>query len=58
MKITLTGSIGHIGKPRKKTLVGQGYTVTLISSNPARKAAIRDLGATELKPSEFRGSFD
>ena len=46
MKIVLTGSIGHIGKPLTKTLVSKGHSVTVISSHHARKKEIDSLGAT------------
>jgi uncharacterized protein YbjT (DUF2867 family) len=45
MKITLTGSLGHIGQPLTAALVQKGHTVTVISSNPERQAAIEALGA-------------
>ena len=44
MKITLTGSLGHIGKPLTQKLVEE-HTVTVISSNPARSQEIVALGA-------------
>ena len=46
MKIIVTGSLGHIGKPLTQELVQQGHAVTVISSNPERKGAIEALGAT------------
>ena len=46
MKIIVTGSLGHIGKPLTVELVQKGHTVTVISSNPERQAAIEALGAT------------
>lgn len=45
MKITITGSLGHIGKPLTQILVAQGHDVTVVSSNPERKSAIEALGA-------------
>lgn len=45
MKITLTGSIGQIGKPLTKKLIDQGHSVTVISSNPKRSEEISTLGA-------------
>lgn len=45
MKITITGSLGHISKPLTEELVQKGHSVTVISSNPERKAAIEALGA-------------
>lgn len=46
MKITLTGSLGNIGKPLVKQLLENGHTVTVISSNFERKKEIETLGAT------------
>ena len=45
MKITLTGSLGHISKPLTEALTAAGHTITLISSDPAKAAAISALGA-------------
>lgn len=45
MKITITGSLGHISKPLTENLIGQGHEVTLISSNPEKEADIKNLGA-------------
>ena len=45
MNITLTGSLGHIGKPLTQTLIEEKHTVTVISSNPARSKEIVALGA-------------
>jgi uncharacterized protein YbjT (DUF2867 family) len=45
MKIVLTGSIGNIGKPLTKTLVRNGHSVTVISSNAERQQEIEALGA-------------
>jgi uncharacterized protein YbjT (DUF2867 family) len=46
MKIILTGSLGHIGKPLTEELVQKGNTVTVISSNPEKQKDIEALGAT------------
>src|SRR5690606_21223 len=46
MKITLTGSLGHIGKPLTKSLNSKGHKVTVISSNPELEEDISALGAT------------
>ena len=46
MKITLTGSLGHIGQPLTKKLIEGGHEVTVISSNPLRGAAIQNMGAS------------
>jgi uncharacterized protein YbjT (DUF2867 family) len=46
MKITVTGSLGHISKPLTKELVGKGHTVTVISSKPDKQKDIEALGAT------------
>jgi uncharacterized protein YbjT (DUF2867 family) len=45
MKIILTGSLGHIGKPLTKELVKKGHAVTVISSSPDRQSEIEALGA-------------
>jgi uncharacterized protein YbjT (DUF2867 family) len=45
MKITITGSLGHISKPLTKELVQKGHTVTVISSNAERQKDIEALGA-------------
>ncbi len=45
MKIVLTGSIGHIGKPLTEKLTAQGHSVTVISSNLERSQDISALGA-------------
>jgi len=45
MKIVLTGSLGHIGKPLARELVQKGHDVTVISSNPAKHKDIEALGA-------------
>lgn len=45
MKITLTGSLGHIGKPLTEELVQKGHAVTVISSRPDKKKEIEALGA-------------
>jgi uncharacterized protein YbjT (DUF2867 family) len=46
MKITLTGSLGHIGKPLAALLVKKGHAVTVISSSPEKQKDIEELGAT------------
>jgi uncharacterized protein YbjT (DUF2867 family) len=46
MKIIVTGSLGHIGKPLTQELVQKGHTVTVISSNPEKQKDIEALGAT------------
>ena len=45
MKITITGSLGNISKPLALHLIKAGHSVTVISSNPDKKAAIEALGA-------------
>ena len=45
MKITLTGSLGHIGQPLTKELVEKGHAVTVISSKPEKQKDIEALGA-------------
>jgi uncharacterized protein YbjT (DUF2867 family) len=46
MKIILTGSLGHIGKPLATILVQNGHEVIVISSKPERQNEIFALGAT------------
>lgn len=46
MKITVTGSLGHIGRPLTQALVQMGHAVTVISSRPENQADIEALGAT------------
>lgn len=46
MKIIVTGSLGNISQPLASALVQQGHTVTVISSQPAKQAAIEALGAS------------
>lgn len=46
MKIILTGSLGHIGKPLTETLVQKGHAVTVISSKAEKQKEIEALGAT------------
>jgi len=45
MKITITGSLGHISKPLTQLLVKNKHTVTVVSSNPERQKEIEVLGA-------------
>lgn len=45
MKLTITGSLGHISKPLAETLVQQGHTVTVISSNSDKAQSIKAIGA-------------
>jgi uncharacterized protein YbjT (DUF2867 family) len=45
MKIILTGSLGHIGKPLAEELVQKGHAVTVISSKPERQIEIEAIGA-------------
>jgi uncharacterized protein YbjT (DUF2867 family) len=45
MKLIVTGSLGNISQPLTTTLVQQGHAVTVISSQPAKQAAIEALGA-------------
>ncbi|GAC1481122.1 MAG: hypothetical protein NVS2B14_20890 [Chamaesiphon sp.] len=46
MKITVTGSLGHISKPLTQELVQKGHVVTVISSKSERQKDIESLGAT------------
>lgn len=45
MKITISGSLGNIGKPLAAKLIASGHQVTIISSNADRIEAIEALGA-------------
>lgn len=45
MNIIVTGSLGNISKPLTQILVGEGHSVTVISSDKGKKTAIEDLGA-------------
>ena len=45
MKITVTGSLGHISLPLTKELVQKGHAVTVISSKTKRQKDIEALGA-------------
>ncbi|HEV3224748.1 MAG TPA: NmrA family NAD(P)-binding protein [Puia sp.] len=46
MKIIVTGSLGHIGKPLTIELVQKGHTVIVVSSKPEKQKDIEALGAT------------
>ncbi len=45
MNYLITGSLGHTSKPIVEGLVKAGHSVTVITSNPTRAAAIEALGA-------------
>ncbi len=45
MKIIVTGSLGHIGKPLTEELVQKGHSVTVISSKPEKQNEIEAFGA-------------
>ena len=45
MKITITGSLGHIGKPLTIALLKEGHSVTVISSNSEKQKSIEAIGA-------------
>ena len=57
MKIVLTGSLGHVGKPLVELLARTSHKLTVISSNPERSRQIGALGATpaigSLEDAEF-----
>ncbi|HTE34543.1 MAG TPA: NAD(P)H-binding protein [Chryseolinea sp.] len=46
MKIIVTGSLGHTGKPLANELVNRGHLVTVISSRPENRKSIEALGAS------------
>lgn len=45
MKITITGSLGHISRPLAQTLIQNGHEVTVISSKTERAREIEAMGA-------------
>jgi uncharacterized protein YbjT (DUF2867 family) len=45
MKITITGSLGNVGRPLTQKLVEAGHQVTVISHSKDRKADIEAMGA-------------
>jgi len=45
MKITISGSLGNVGKPLTKKLIDKGNDVTVISNNSKRRPDIEALGA-------------
>jgi uncharacterized protein YbjT (DUF2867 family) len=45
MKIIVTGSLGHVGKPLTQMLVQKGHSITVVSHNPERQKDIEALGA-------------
>lgn len=45
MKITITGSLGHISKPLTQELLANGHAVTVISSKAEKKEEIEAMGA-------------
>lgn len=57
MNIVLTGSLGNIGKPLTIELLKEGHLVTVISSNPERRAYIKALGAKAAIGSMFDVDF-
>lgn len=46
MKIIVTGSLGNISQPLTKILIAKGHAVTVVSSDPKKKTAIENFGAT------------
>ncbi|MDE3236271.1 MAG: NAD(P)H-binding protein [Bacteroidota bacterium] len=46
MKVIVTGSLGHIGRPLTELLVKDGHSVTVISSNPQKQKEIETLEAS------------
>ena len=63
MKITITGSLGHIGQPLTMALVKEGHSVTVVSSNLKKEKEIEAIGAIaaigSLEDADFiAGAFD
>jgi len=48
VKVVLTGSVGHITKPLAKLLVKEGCSVSVITTNDARRGEIESLRAAAL----------
>ncbi|SEW52729.1 NAD(P)H-binding protein [Chitinophaga arvensicola] len=46
MKVIITGSLGHIGKPLAEDLIQKGHAVTVISSKIEKQKDIEALGAS------------
>lgn len=46
LNITVTGSLGNIGRPLTQKLLAAGHRVTVVSSQASKKEAITALGAT------------
>ncbi len=46
MKIVITGSLGHIGRPLTQFLLQKGHAVVVISSKEAKRGEIEGLGAS------------
>jgi len=57
MKITVTGSLGHISRPLVQQLIAQGHEVKVISSNAGKKQEIEALGAIPLTGSVEDADF-
>jgi uncharacterized protein YbjT (DUF2867 family) len=45
MKIIITGSLGNISKPLTEMLIEKGHSVTVISRDAGKQAAIKEMGA-------------
>lgn len=57
MKITITGSLGNIGRPLTILLTKAGHEVSVISSNAGRQSEIEALGAKALTGSVSDTAF-
>lgn len=57
MKITITGSLGNIGRPLTILLTKAGHEVSVITSNTDRQSEIVSLGATPLVGSVSDAGF-
>lgn len=48
MIVTVTGSLGNVGRTLTEKLIAKGHTVKVVTSNPVRSEEIRALGAVPL----------
>ncbi|HWV32199.1 MAG TPA: NAD(P)H-binding protein [Dyadobacter sp.] len=48
MIVTVTGSLGNVGRTLTEKLIAKGHTVKVVTSNPGRSEEIRALGAVPM----------